>query len=425
MDELVGSRDAEHRNRLESEFAAASDLVQADLISRLTNLPIRHFEILRLALRSESPQIRRAAIDSLASMATPAGLSLFDQACDQAETLGGLEPLLIALQRLAPDHAEADRLARTRTGIYGESSIVDLEGWLSAMGESRTTVAATSQNLGIDLEALDRLLTALTQQAQRAPNDGEIQLSIAAANIEYGQAQLMSGRDPSFLFQDALQAARLAGQRGAAKGLAKGYEARVHYLLSDFEAATTAASEALPALLTSARSKLSAEVLSVFASCRTRALYEAFNRDSRWPAEWIADIHSAQRVLAHHRFAEQDQAAAHVDLLVFLNAMHQEGQALEIAIERFPDDVQRDANLDGLCHRNGIEIYMGDFPGDRMALDFFQNGGFRLGSVTDGNRNDDIAFLLKYFFERGFRNTQVQSCLMSPIEHAGNDPRCP
>ena len=84
--------------------------------------------------------------------------------------------------------------------------------------------------------------------------------------------------------------------------------------------------------------KLSAEILAIFATCRTRDLYDAVTRGSDWPAEWVADIHSSYRSLALHGAQRVEQAAAHIDWLVFMKAFTQEGLAIDRALAKFPED---------------------------------------------------------------------------------------
>jgi tetratricopeptide (TPR) repeat protein len=333
----LDSADAADRSLVEDAFAVMPEEAQIELLEELGELPVRHPELQRLAIFSDSKQLRRAGIESLSRAPSLLAVNFFERACDEAEELGGLEGLIQALAALAAeDHEEAKRIFLTRKGLASTSRIVNLDAWTEALVEDPGRPAAMLSRS--ELETLDGKLEALERRSRQYPSDGELQLEIAATNMRYGLIQLSNGHNPSLLFQDALSAAERAEKRGAARGLALAYQSWSLYFMGDVDPAGQAAEQALPELLSIAESPLSAEILGIFASYRTRALYDAMRRGNDWSADWVADIHSAYRALALHGAGRVDQAAAHIDWLVYLNAFAQEGLAVEQALARFPRD---------------------------------------------------------------------------------------
>ena len=153
--------------------------------------------------------------------------------------------------------------------------------------------------------------------------------------IRLARIQLLSGGNPTYLFEDA----RLAAMRTTsddepnARGL--GYLAWTNYQLLD-AAASDYAAEALPLLRGDAGSPLTSHVLQIFAQTRLTGFYSALSAEREWPAEWLADIKGVHEVLMIHPSVTEAQVVGYAGFLGAIEAYELQGDVLRRGLELFP-----------------------------------------------------------------------------------------
>ena len=272
-------------------------------------------------------------------------LELFVEALQLAGGDPGTAATLVdALHRRARAAAEAGdeagrlralRLQRVFASLQLSSRLIELERWKLALGSpsAESLPPPLSED---ELDPLSERVSELEDALAAAPDDVELRILLGETLLRFGRLQLLLGRDPSLLLEDA----RSAAGRAMPDARAHGLYAVASFLLNDMQGAADNAAIALPGLVGRAGSGLAAEVLDAFAQARTRALYDAMNAEPAgvdWPGTWIADIRAAYAALLGHPAATETQALAYVQVLDVLEARGLEEEAIEAALKRFPE----------------------------------------------------------------------------------------
>jgi len=342
--ELLASPDAAERDELERRFVLADEDVRLRICGAALSATraTQHPELVRLALRDPSAAVRRLGAETIARDPERAPLDALPAAFAVAGDEAGLRAALVAATRRAVE-AAGDEERRAAAAFYERvfstlcepSTAVDPERWRLALACAPTVIE--SAPTADDRDATGELLDDLERALARAPDDVELWVQTAAARLRLARILMAAGSDPTFALQDVLGACREALERDPADGPALGYQAWASYLLSDLDGAGALAARALPRLAREAGSPLAVQVLSLFASVRTRELYAAIEAGSDWPARTIPDARASYEVLLRHPAGGEAHARAGVELLGRLRAYGAQADLLRRALARFPD----------------------------------------------------------------------------------------
>jgi len=348
-EELLASPDAGDRRVLEQRFldGAERDRVRLAGLSLSRVRPTQHPEVLRMALRDASPEVRRQALWTVAQNVerTPSDLlarALNLAADEPVETAA----LLAAVSRLeAPTDAAgpAVRLARVFRTLHASSELVQANRWKTALrlAEGSGIRPLTDE----DFDLLTGLLEELDVEQREQGAGPELWLQVAAANMRLAQIQIARGRNPLYFLSDAATAAESALALAPDDARALGYLSWSSYLQADLDTAGAYAERALPGLLPLASTELAGRVLDVFAQTRVRDLYGALGEGRAWPAAWVPDIRAAFESLLLHPIAEERHSRAYLDFLGTSEAYALQEEWVRKALEERPDSSSLHAYL--------------------------------------------------------------------------------
>ncbi len=338
---LLASPDAAARELVEQSFARGDEPTRQRLLAGAlsSRRGTQHPELARMALRDPSPYVRRRALELLAAYPLEIPLEVFPEGLRvAAEVPGATEALAGALERRAgsttgPEPARARRLARIARAGAAPPTTLDVELWRTLLrGAAPAFEASDEKAEGRDVFAQLAALEARMSAGEAGLGTVHARLALDAAERLIAQG----GGNPSFLLQDALDAARKAVESDASDALAWAILASSAYQLSDFTTAGDAAVRALPGLLGWAETKRTADVLEVLAESRMRALYEALADEQDWPDAWLAELLAAHEVLLAHPHGTEAQALAGLDALTSLELFAQQAGFLRRALARWP-----------------------------------------------------------------------------------------
>ena len=344
-EELLASRDASARDRLEQLYAEGDASTRARLATLAldTERAAQHPALVRLALHDAFPAVRLRGVEELALHPHSAPehlIDLYPRAFQLAAEDRELRQRLVsALSALAGTAAEsqtmirARRLARIYAALLDATPAIEPELWRIALAGSLARVPSGAAS-PVPAEVA---LATLEARAAETPNDPRLDTLFAAASLRAAQGLIEGGGgNPSFFLQDAAEAALRATERDAGDALAWSYLASASFLQSDFARAGDAATRALPELLGWADTPLAADVLNALAQSRTRDLYGRLGASSEWPANWVVDVAAAYRVLLDHPLGTEEQAKAGLDFLGTIEALDEQHRFLRQALRRYP-----------------------------------------------------------------------------------------
>lgn len=338
LDGLLESPDAAARERLEAWWRTADEVDRSLLLPRALaeGRATQQHELVRMALRDPSSDLRVLAVGLVARFPLQAPLELFPEALRVEAELGGDgSDLAAALERRVEEGPEGERvrarrLARITRATRFPSIAVDVDLWT-------TLLEGTSAAPTIAGEGVFERLAAVESLVARSPQDMRLVGAHARAALDAAERMVVEGGgNPSFLFQDAEDSARLAVERDPDDALSWAVLAQATFQLSDFPAAADAAARALPGLVGWAETRRVADVLDVLARARTRQLYEALGNEPAWPSSWVADVLAAQSVLLAHPMGTEVQARAALDVLGNLELHTRQADFARAALRRWP-----------------------------------------------------------------------------------------
>jgi tetratricopeptide (TPR) repeat protein len=325
--------DHDARVRVELAFIEGDESARLALVLAALSSKVEHPELLALALKDASTEVRDAALDALAQTSSVGLLHLFIPALALCEGPQQHTPLLAALGRIAvaAPSSGAPKQHKFLGGVHSDSVLLKRDAWLAALAsDPGEPDVATADD---DLDALDAELGQLSSQS---PPTVPSLLGLARVNLHFGRVLALRGSNPTYLFEDARSAASLALELEPESGLAHAYIAQVAYLLGE-EGIDALSAQAVALLEPGCGDGIAAAVLGTFAKARTQTLYSALGRNVQdWPESWISDINDAYLVLSQHAAAGPEQLAAHISFLAYIEAFAPEGRALEAGLQRFP-----------------------------------------------------------------------------------------
>ncbi len=241
---LLASRTAMARNLVEQRYRGAAKERRLQLLTAAAKSTAQPFDLLRMALRDDDPELFAAGATALAATAGPAAL------IDVQDALARLEdgPLQAALEQAwersataAPDQFAWQRYRAARSGALAGAGLAS-HAPLPLRGPAEAAP---------DREALEAALDAAEKRVKAEPKDAAAWLDLAALNLDLGTLLAADGaRTASLSFEDALRAAKQAEPHvdAARSALLSALLAAIHFQLGD----DTLAVEAAKQMLTSA-----------------------------------------------------------------------------------------------------------------------------------------------------------------------------
>jgi hypothetical protein len=421
--DLLGSPDALHRDRLEAIFANGDERTRVRLASLCLSAArdVQHPEILRMALLDPAERVRRQAVWTAVQhpSAVPTNLLLpVFSAADPAR--GQLSALVDAVRRMEEGRGDesrrlrAKRLDRVFTGLQRPSLVLDVARWSLALAFAPQTEERTPT---VDqTNAVARRLTELEARLQDSPGDRELNLLFADTLMRLARIQMISGGNPTYLFEDVRRAASSATSPEEPNGRALGFMAWSSYLLADLDDAVEYAAQALPLLRADAASPLTAQVLQVFAKGRLGALYKSMADQSEWPIEWIADIRDVYEVLLVHPSVTESQVVDYVRFLEAIEAFELEETVVRRGILLFPNSTDLHASLRAQVLRDHgasalVHAYDGIDPPPTEAAAFAWYSGLATLVAAERhvqNRDTDNALVAYHRSVERFRESYAQ-----------------
>jgi hypothetical protein len=376
--DLLLSRDADDRTKAESAYLEGDLETRRELLAVAASSPAEPYDLIRLGLADESPELRDLAARALAGAAGPNGLGLILSTLDDERHAAQRETLLQALERLGASDPSARRALHRRRALATPSALVDLAAWKDALAGAD----AEPQDQPDPAQLAERL-DDLFAREEEAPDDAALKLEIARCHLALARRALADGGNPTYFLTDADDATERARKAGADPASAAVVGAQAAWLLGDAARAGELAALAVPALLDGRAgpgpaSSDAAGVLAILGSARTRAIYDADAAGQEWPEAWLADGVAAYDVLAAHPYGTPAHAVAEADLLTTLGLHDREGRVLHAALVRFPASPDLHARFRAWVESSrGIEAFpdayeaLGEGAPDPGALDWF------------------------------------------------------
>ncbi len=357
--ELLNSPDAAYRDSLEEAFATGDTRTRVRLASLALSSArqTQHPELLRMAYRDDDSVVREQAVWTTIQHAkrVPTELFLFALGAAHGE-LDQTNALLGAIEQVARTTADETRKARTErlvrvfSALASPSAVLDPERWKLALRFAPASVELAPAEAQI-AEVSGRL-SQLEKLLKHTPEDRELNLLFADTLIRLARIQMLSGGNPTYLFEDARLAAARTTSASAPNGRGLGYLAWANYQLLDASAVEYAAT-ALPLLRSEAHAPLTSHVLQVFAQGRLSAFYSALAEDRDWPGEWIADIRDVHEVLMLHPAVTEAQVIGYVGFLETIEAFQLQADVLQRGLTLFPASTELHKNFRAQILRDG------------------------------------------------------------------------
>ncbi len=343
MDEaaLLASPAAGVRDALEARFAASSDADRARLagLAIVAGREVRHPELVRLALRDPVAAVRAAGAAALASAGDARELDLAREAFRVAFGDARATKALLAWLERATKSAANDDLRKQATqehalqaGLAARSTILDVAAWSTALSRGKPPEPPAAPG---ERDALDEQLGDISR-AHGKGDDAALDVEAARLTLRYAEATRAAGDDPTFLFDDAIAAAKRAMDAGSEDPWAPAVAASASFQIGQGDAALAFAVRALPGLIAHASSRLAMDVLALFARLRTQTIYDAMRAGNAIDAAQVSDVRAAYQVLFRHAASGEEQLAAGLDWLDVVGGWGLEAELVRDALRRFP-----------------------------------------------------------------------------------------
>lgn len=327
------SRDAGDRDAVEAAYVAGDAAARKALLEAARAHPeAEQVDLLRLALRDEQAEIRKIAQGVLAQTVKESGVMLVAEALRTSRDSEERKPLLEALARLSKGSARA----RTATIVYralgAKSKAVNADAWAKALA------GAKQEPQEVDFDALERQMTSLQKKSKADGFTPADALELASSLLTFAEERMRVGKGSALLFEDAKRAVADAEKRGAQPAWkVHALAARVAADFGDIAEAQARAKRAVSGVVAEATSPGAAVVLSAFASACVAEIQKANEEFKEWSSDVLTDAHAAYSALLQHPMCTDAQAAAHVDLLLQVDAPNVAAEVVQSALKRFPE----------------------------------------------------------------------------------------
>ncbi|RKY20714.1 MAG: hypothetical protein DRQ55_06790 [Planctomycetota bacterium] len=327
--DLVISPDVRDRQAVEQAYASGGREQRLQILAAAARRPDRaSVDLLRLALAGFDLELARLARGTLAGATEEGAINLILETLRTPLTETEREGLVAALDRIGERSPRARILAAVQHGLQGGAGTLDVQDWAAALGEQAPPPLYESA-LQARLESQADVLEG---------RDAGQHLALAEAFL--ASAYEFVGDDDEhsrYLLMDARDTALSAERLGASGWRVHAALAVARYYLGEQDLARERALRAVQAGMPSdVQSWSTMAVLAIFAQQRQEAISAAVNAKQEWPAEWLADVHSACLLLARHPHGTEEQVVAHYDFLEWLGARAEAEDALEAGLARFP-----------------------------------------------------------------------------------------
>jgi hypothetical protein len=330
---LVKSRDSQDRAYVEENYIKSDANWRKQLLAAAADAKdAEPFDLLRLGLHDQDPDIRAAARKALAKTATANAVPLLVEALRFAKDADERKGLSDALLALSKNDLRARVAAAVTRALAEKPTVIDAAAWRAALAKAKNTPAPAD-----DPDALELAIQDASDRARKNPNDGRASLDLARATIRFAEARMEARKDPNLLFADAKKALDDAAAHGEKGGELDAARALLLHHQGKWEEAAAAAQAALPGLLGSAASREAAESLWLAARGIRGRIAKALATHGDFDAIWVTNAHGLSLVLEAHPLARPEWLAEDVDSLVSLDAPEVARETLDRALARFPD----------------------------------------------------------------------------------------
>ena len=334
--DLVTSRNSEDRDKVEKAYLQADAATQKAMLEQAlalgTEVPI---DLVRLAIFGTDPELATLARRALAQSDRRESLWLINEALRTPMPAAEREMMLAALERLGGQFKHARTLAVVQRGLRAS------EGARITGGKYPAPEVAEFSELASAVEARE-------DTAKQRPDDPESKLALAEASLRMAVdpktqqtfTVRQAGKYQRLMFEDARRAARQAADLGASGWRVDSVLALCAYYLGEIDEAYRRAESAVAAMPDDAEGYSAIGTIALFGQRRLQQVRAAMRKGEAWESQWLADVHSAFRVLADHPLGTEEQILAHFDLLADLRAGRRATAVLERGLKRFPDSVE-------------------------------------------------------------------------------------
>jgi len=348
--QLLESPDAGFRDRLEALFATGDIRTRVRLASLALSSAraTQHPALLRMAFLDDEQSVRSQAVWTAIQHTELLPTELFLSAIEATNGGDEADLLLAALDKEALDSNDeerrlrAERLTKVFRALSKTSTVLDPERWKLALAFAPVSVEL--EPAAEQTSPVSKRLNQLEKLLEVHPDDRELNLLFTDTLIRLARIQLLSGGNPTYLFEDARLAAMRTTTEAEPSARGLGYLAWANYQLLDATAVDYAA-QALPLLRSDAGSPLTSHVLQIFAQTRLSGFYSALSENREWPAEWLADIRDVHEVLMIHPSLTEAQVVGYVGFLGAIEAYELQGDVLRRGLELFPGSNDLHMNL--------------------------------------------------------------------------------
>ncbi|MCA8952609.1 MAG: hypothetical protein KDE27_24060 [Planctomycetes bacterium] len=320
--ELAARRDAASRRALEVRYRGSHEAAILDAAVAANNAP---FGLVRLALHSDDGDEFRRGVQALIATATPDALLDLEFALARAPELR--ESIVTEIGRLAQEDEWAARLHAHLTG-----SAPPFGGpWQNSWREPDYEIWQLAPIEG-ELDACERAL--------KSDDDAATRLRFAIAQLAFAKHLIATGgKNAEFWLEDARGSARrVTAQDGEHAAEAAAVLAVASFLRGDFEAARTAADEAITAAANAREPSawLATRFFETLAELDTRAAYERAQDPKAVLQPEIARTAAALQMLAASRWTEEAPLLTGIGLLEYAGRRAEARALLDGAVRRFP-----------------------------------------------------------------------------------------
>lgn len=324
--------DSSAREQEEAAYMAADRAKRASLLEAAGRAKYYPYDLIRLGLYDDAPELRAAARQALVRTATPAAQSFILQALDDEADPAARKVLLPALIKVADDKPPTLLALRVHEAMLRDPDVPQREAWLKALRASAPEPVAEPD------DDIDARIEELSGQAARKDAKAATFVDLATATLRFARMRMADGRDAQFLLEESRQAVDKALAKDGKNVAAHALRAELAQLMGDREIAATHARIALPALLASgkAATQQAGAALIGLAEGASRAIYDSEAKKAAWDGKLLAEAAAAYDVLAAHPVGTAAHAGAHADLMSFLGLRGCARMAIESALRRFP-----------------------------------------------------------------------------------------
>jgi tetratricopeptide (TPR) repeat protein len=381
LEELVASRDIEHRRIIEQKFRVAKRAERLRLLDLSKKLgagaPI---ELLRMALFGLDVELASQARAILAEQRSEAAIDLIAEALAVPMPESDRELLLGALEAMAPTYGRAKALSVTLRGLNAgpmQEEVQELAQRLRSTSASEAVVERYEIEARLDqaLKLADAVEAGTAKptpkelaeaETMRAESMLRLAVDPEAAPRPAGSAR--ARRFTELRFLEAGEAAAAAEEAGgptwrtqAVRGLVAFYSGETEAWQAPIRAAfrgmgadpDAAASE-------TASSWIGMAVMSLFADDGVAIIRQASRAGDDWPAESMGEVNTAFDLLAEHPLGTDEQAQKHHDFLIRMGARRRAFEALERGLQRFPDSWGLNGRFrERLLYTQGVDGMLG------------------------------------------------------------------